>query len=97
MAFSRVKNNFIQTCSKLPKNQSGHDGLKYFCIQCDYKVADKRQLHRHKVAVHRGLKFSFNQCDLNFAQTTQLKRTDSQCMRVLGMNAINMIQNLLDS
>ena len=40
-----------------------HEGTKFLCNQCDYKVGDKGNLTHHMKFVHEGISHPCNQCE----------------------------------
>ena len=43
--------------------KGAHEGLKYYCNDCDYKATHRGTLTTHIKAVHEGLKYLCNDCE----------------------------------
>ena len=43
--------------------QSQHEGVTYFCDQCNFKTLHKQTLKIHKGLKHGGINFDCDQCD----------------------------------
>ena len=43
--------------------KGAHEGLKYYCNDCDYKATYRGTLTTHIKAVHEGLKDLCNDCE----------------------------------
>ena len=59
--------------------QSVHNGVKYNCVQCDYKAcgykaSQKENLQKHVQSVHNGLKYNCVQCDHKATQKQSIKQ-----------------------
>ena len=40
-----------------------HDGVKFYCDQCDFKSSWRSMLFGHVKAVYEGIKYNCDQCD----------------------------------
>ena len=49
--------------------RSKHEGIKYFCHQCDFQGSTQSHLKSHIQSKHEGIKYPCNQCD--YQATTQ--------------------------
>ena len=43
--------------------KSFHDGVKYSCKYCDYKVIEKGNLQQHAQSINDGVTYSCEYCD----------------------------------
>ena len=43
--------------------QFRHEGMRYSCDQCDYKVSQHSLFRLHQRAKHEGVRYNCNQCD----------------------------------
>ena len=54
-------------------DESAHEGLKYFCNQCDYQATQQKSLKIHIQSKHEGVKYACDQCE--YQATTQSNLT----------------------
>ena len=59
----------------LRHTNSVHEGLKYICDQCEYKVIKQRNHKKHKQSVYEGVTCNCDQCEYN---ATNLGNLDTQ-------------------
>jgi uncharacterized Zn-finger protein len=64
------------TPSKLKTHMDGvHLGVKFDCLECDYKAATESSLTQHINSIHRGIrKFKCDHCESPFAASSNLAR-----------------------
>ena len=66
----------MQKHSLLSHIKSVHEGVNYFCDQCDFKAAERGKLLRHIKSKHEGVKYPCDQCGFKAMRKDSLLRTN---------------------
>ena len=54
--------------------ESVHEGVRYSCKYCGYKVTSQSSLKQHQESIHEGVNYECDQCDYLATQQSHLKR-----------------------
>ena len=57
--------------------QSKHEGVRYYCDQCDYKATLHIRLTTHKQSKHEGVRYECDHCDYKATQKSNLAHTQT--------------------
>ena len=60
--------------NRVQQQRAGHEGIKYYCRQCNQEFTTKGSLAQHQSAVHVGVTHPCGQCNKEFTARSSLAR-----------------------